>query len=82
MKDWSIGSWLSGLEGETFNIKIRKPNNQVIGLSITHKKTEEKEVYPEFEPDRQLLDFKWINNQIAYVSLNSFADEKIDSLFI
>jgi C-terminal processing protease CtpA/Prc len=82
MKDWSIGRLLSGLEGEVFKIKIRKPYNQIIELTLTHKNTEEKEVYPAFEPDHQLLDFKWINNQIAYVSLNSFEDEKIDSLFI
>ena len=82
LKDWSIGRLLSGLEGEVFKIKIKKPNNQISELTLTHKKTEEKEVYPAFEPDRQLLDFKWVNNQIAYVSLNSFEDEKIDSLFI
>ncbi|MBY0244721.1 MAG: hypothetical protein K2Q03_04625 [Sphingobacteriaceae bacterium] len=82
LEDWSIGKLLIGLEGEIFKIKIRKPNNKIIELTLTHKKTEEKEVYPAFEPDRQLLDFKWINNKIAYVSLNSFGDEKIDSLFI
>ena len=82
LKDWSIERLLIGLAGETFKIKIKKPSNQIIELTLTHKKTEEKEVYPEFEPNRQLLDFKWINKQIAYVSLNSFEDEKIDSLFI
>lgn len=82
LKDWGIGRLLTGLDGETFKIKIKKPNNKLIELTLTHKKTEEKEVYPAFEPDRQLLDFKWINNQIAYVSLNSFEDVKIDSLFI
>ena len=82
LRDWSIGRLLTGLDGETFKIKIKKPNNKIIELTLTHKKTEEKEVYPAFEPNRELLDFKWINNQIAYVSLNSFEDVKIDSLFI
>jgi C-terminal processing protease CtpA/Prc len=82
LKDWSTGRLLSGLEGEIFKLKIKKPNNQIIELSLTHKRTEEEGVYPEFEANKELLDFKWINDQIAYVSLNSFADEKIDSLFI
>jgi C-terminal processing protease CtpA/Prc len=82
LKDWSIGRLLTGLDGETFKIKIKKPNNQVIELTLTHKKTEEKEVFPDFDAKRELLDFKWINPQIAYVSLNSFGDRKIDSLFI
>lgn len=82
LKDWSIGRLLTGLDGETFKIKIKKPNNKILELNLIHKKTEEKEVYPAFEPDRQLLDFKWIDKQIAYVSLNSFEDVKINSLFI
>ena len=82
LQDWSISNLLKGLDGETFAIKIKKPNKKIIELTLTHKKTEEKEVYPPFEAERQLLDFKWINSETAYVSLNSFENEKIDSLFI
>jgi len=80
--DWSITGLLKGLEGESYNIKIKKPDGKVAALTLTHKKTEEKEVYPAFEPDRKLLDFSWQPGQIAYVGLNSFGDKKIDSLFI
>lgn len=82
LQDWSMEGLLSGLEGESFIVKIKKPNNQIIELKLTHKNTEEKEVYPAFEPERQLLDFKWLDGNVAYLSLNSFQDEKIDSLFI
>ncbi len=82
LQDWSTSNLLRGLEGETFQIKIKKPNKKIIELTLTHKKTTETEVYPAFEPDRQLLDFKWINKETAYVALNSFSDEKIDHLFI
>jgi C-terminal processing protease CtpA/Prc len=82
LQDWSMEGLLSGLEGESFIVKIKKPNNQILELKLTHKNTEENEVYPVFEPERQLLDFKWIDGNVAYVSLNSFQDEKIDSLFI
>lgn len=82
LQDWSVSNLLRGMEGETFKIKIRKPNKKIIELLLTHKKTEEKEVYPAFEADKQLLDFKWMNKETAYVALNSFSNEKIDSLFI
>jgi C-terminal processing protease CtpA/Prc len=82
LKDWSTSYLLQGLEGETFKLKIKKPNNKINELNLTHKTTEEKEVFPPFEPKKQLLDFKWLNKEMAYVSLNSFEHEKIDSLFV
>ena len=82
LKDWCISRLLIGLEGESYHVKIKKPDNKIIELVLTHKLTAEKEVYPAFEPSRQLLDFRWIGNEIAYVALNSFQDIKIDSLFI
>jgi C-terminal processing protease CtpA/Prc len=78
----SFSTLLKGMDGETFKIKIKKPNNDITELTLTHKRTEEKEVYPDFEAQRNLLDFKWINQETAYIALNSFADKKIDSLFI
>lgn len=78
----SFSSLLKGIDGETFKIKIKKPNNEVAEFTLTHQRTEEKEVYPDFDTQRNLLDFKWINDQTAYVALNSFADKQIDSLFI
>ena len=36
------------------------------------EEVKEKEVYPPFE-DRNLMDFKWIDDEIVYVSLNSFS---------
>ncbi|RDC54093.1 peptidase S41 [Pedobacter chinensis] len=82
LEDWSKSRLLQGLEGEEFIIKIRKPKGDIVTLNLIHKTTEEKEVYPAFPPESQLLDFKWYPNDIAYVALNSFGDEKIDSLFL
>ena len=82
LQDLSISWLLKGLEGDTYNIKIKKPDGQLLSLSLTHKRTEEKEVFPPFDSDRKLLDFSWKKNQIACLSLNSFDDKKIDSLFI
>lgn len=82
LKDWSYARLLQGLEGETFSIKIRTPKGAIIPLTLTHKRTTEEAVFPEFEPQKELMDFKWYeNNKVAYISLNSFGDEKIDTLF-
>ncbi|PYF74469.1 S41 family peptidase [Pedobacter nutrimenti] len=81
LKDLSISSLLKGLAGDEFTIKIRKPKGQMVSLKLTHKTTTEKEVYPAFDDENQLLDFKWYTNDIAYIALNSFGDRKIDTLF-
>lgn len=81
LMDWSINGLLRGMEGESYRIKLRKPDGKMLSLELKHARTAEQEVYPAFEPDRQLLDFKWLDKKVAYVALNSFGDEKIDSLF-
>lgn len=80
LMDMAVKFMLMGLEGETYNIKIRTPKGAVKTLALTHAKTEEQEVYPALEK-RELLDFKWYPNQTAYISLNGFHDPKINELF-
>lgn len=82
LKDISYSRLLEGLEGEKFSVKIKKPNGEVISLDLVHQKTKEEAVFPEFDPERELLDFKWYNaDNIAYISLNSFGNNKINELF-
>lgn len=82
LEDWSTARILSGLEGESYTVKIRRPDNKELTLQLTHKRTTEEAVYPAFEPNRSLLEMKWLKPGLAYVSLNSFGDPKIDTLFI
>jgi C-terminal processing protease CtpA/Prc len=82
LEDWSVIRLLNGLEGDQFHIKIRKPDTTVMALSITHRKTEETEVYPPFEENFPLLDLKWMEQDIALLTLNSFDNPLIDTLFI
>lgn len=82
LKDWGTRDLLKGVAGDTYKIKIKKPKGEVIALTLTHRKTEEQAVYPAFEPEKELIEFKWLPNDLAYVALNSFDDAKIDSLFI
>ena len=81
LEDNCISRLLQGLSGESFKLKILKPNKQILNLTLTHKKTLEEKVYPDWE-NIGLLDFKWLDNKIAYLGLNSFEDPKIDTLFI
>ena len=67
-------------EGTSFDVTFQLPNGEIKELELVHTETTEKEVYPEFE-DRQLFEFKWIDDDIAYISLNSFSNPKIDTLF-
>jgi len=81
LQDWAVSGMFRAPKGTSFNIRFKLPNGNIKDLTLTHTETTEKEVYPEFE-NSQLLDFKWINEDIAYLALNSFGNPKIDSLFI
>ncbi len=74
LKDMSVNRLLQGLEGDTYQIKIKPRKGDVITLNLTHAITKEEGVYPAFENKRELVEFKWLPNQIAYVGLNSFDD--------
>jgi len=81
LQDWSVIKLFEGLKGQKYEIKIKTPDGKTKTLSLIHDISLEKEIYPPFE-DRQLLDFKWYDNQIAYIALNSFGYPKIDTLFV
>jgi C-terminal processing protease CtpA/Prc len=80
LEDWAASNLLRGLEGETYQIKIKTPQNQEKSLTITHTKTQEVTVYPPFEED-SLLVMKWLNDDILYLALNSFGNNKINRDF-
>ncbi len=81
LQDNCISRLLQGLDGEVFKIKIQKPNKKILDLVLTHKKTLEEKVFPDWGSEN-LLEFKWLENKIAYLALNSFDDPKIDTLFL
>jgi hypothetical protein len=70
---------LQGLEGEQYILEIKKPTGKIFELTVSHSKCTETEVYPKTETSGNLIEFKWYENQVAYVALNSFQDESIDS---
>ncbi len=81
LQDLSFARLLQGLRGEKYDIKIKTPSGVMKTLSLVHERTSEEQVYPPFET-RELLDFRWYGDQIAYVALNSFGSPRIDTLFV
>lgn len=72
---------LEGFDNEQYSLTIKKPNQEIISLTVKHSTSSEKEIYPAKEKN-SLIDFKWCDQQIAYLALNSFEDKAIDSLFM
>ncbi|MFN8349319.1 MAG: S41 family peptidase [Spirosomataceae bacterium] len=84
--DMASGMLLRGFPGSTFSVKIKKPSGEVTEHVLTHAKVTARDLFPApdyywDEKKRGLLDYKTMDNDIAYVALNSFEDAKIVSLF-
>lgn len=82
LEDISTTDMLQGLEGEQYKLKIKTPGGKTFELAVAHSTCAETELYPAIEESTNLIDFKWHKNQIAYIALNSFENESIDSLFV
>jgi len=82
LEDEAIGGLLRGMTGASYRVKIKRPDGSVLPLTLTHERTKDTAFYPPFPPQAGLLQLKWYNNDIAYLALNAFDDEKIDSLFL
>lgn len=82
LEDIATAEMLMGIDGQHYQLKIKKPNGEILDLVVTHSKCTETELYPSDNSTFNLLDFNWHDNQIAYVALNSFQDQSIDSIFI
>jgi C-terminal processing protease CtpA/Prc len=82
LEDMATMDMLQGFEGEQYTLTIKKPDGEIIDLLVEHRTCTETEIYPAKNVSPNLLDLEWFENKIAYVALNSFQDESIDSLFI
>jgi len=80
LEDLCVARLLQGPKGDHFDITLRTPEGTMKELALVHDWTDEQEVYPIPEA-QELLIFKWCDNHIAYVALNSFMDPRIDTLF-
>jgi len=81
LKDWAVSNMLQGMAGHQYKLKIKQPSGNIINLDVTHKRTTDTSFYPLFKQD-SLLSVKWYDNGIAYMALNSFGDDMIDTMFL
>jgi C-terminal processing protease CtpA/Prc len=80
LEDAATSLMFLDLKGSTYLIKIKTPKGSIKEMKLIHEPTPEEDVYPPFEEFKP-LEFKWLHNQIAYCSLNTFGYQKLDSLF-
>lgn len=76
-----ISRLLSSPKGTKYNLELKKPNGQIFNLKVTHQELTDKKIYPPYKQEK-LLEFKWKENNIAYLALNGFSDPKIISIFL
>ena len=79
LDDLSIKYLLEGFKGSKFTLELKLPNNKIKTIDLTHNESIDEELYP--EEKNALFEFKWINNEIAYIALNSFSSWEIMDLF-
>lgn len=79
LEDWSIAYLLEGYVGSTFELELKLPNGSSKFLKLTHNKSEDTVLYP--EENKDLFEFKWMKDSVAYVALNSFSSWDIMKSF-
>lgn len=80
-EDMAISNIIAGLRGTTYHVKLKRPNGTIFPLTLTHEQTTDTAFFPALNT-RPLLELKWYPNDVAYLALNSFGNEKIDTLFL
>lgn len=80
LNDWAVSRMFRSPEGTSYDVTLRLPDGTTKELKLTHSDVIEEKVYPTFE-ESSLLGFEWLDDNIAYLALNSFGDDKIISLF-
>lgn len=81
LEDEATRILLEGLRGDSYKLKIKRPDATYYEVTVSHADCAETELYPIVNNQYNLLDFKWLENKTAYLALNSFQDRTIDSLF-
>jgi C-terminal processing protease CtpA/Prc len=80
-RNWATSSMFLGFFGQKFDIKLKTPTGEVRSLSLVLRKSEEKNLIPP-EVKKELFTFKWLEGQVAYLSMTSFFYAKIDTMFL
>jgi len=68
---------LSGLEGDQYDVELKMPNGVIKKIHVIHSKTEEKELSSIPLPKRNNFEFKWLNDETAYIAIRTFDDASV-----
>jgi len=79
-QDLAVTHMLEGYIGTKYRLELKRPDGKIKSLTVTHSKTEEKEVYPAFK-ENEVLDVKWYGDNMAYLAFDSFSDWGISMAF-
>lgn len=67
--------------GTSYELLLQKPDGKKVELEVTHALGQEEKMYPDWER-RELFEFKWVDDEMAYIALNSFMDPTLNELFV
>jgi hypothetical protein len=69
LKDICVSWLLLGQKGDSYKIKIKKPNAKVIDLTLVHEETKEEAIYPNYDFEKKLyrLDYRQQGKRIMEV---------------
>ncbi len=71
---------LQGPTGTSFEMVLKYPDGQTEAMNLTLTETQDKAVFPEIKR-RPPMEFEWLEDGTAYISLNTFSNPEINSLF-
>ncbi len=72
---------LSGLAGEQYSIHFKTPKGVTKNIKLTHGKTEESVMASGSMSIREVFEFKWLENDIAYIAIRSFENGEVVKKF-
>jgi len=73
---------LLGKPNTMVTLTVETPDGAIRKVTTKFRKAGTKNAWQRQRTERSLSEFKWLENGIAYIALNSFADEKIVDAFV
>lgn len=80
LEDWGVSKMLKGVLGTSVEIEFITPKKQTKKLLLKRGEFAGEEMFPA-KKAWELLEFKWLEKNTAYLALNSFGDEAIIEKF-
>ncbi|EAY25710.1 peptidase, S41 family [Microscilla marina ATCC 23134] len=77
--DRGIRTMLQGKKGDRVHLKVKQPSGKILKIKLPRDRTGVQWVKPIKRP--ALLEFKWLEGQIAYLAINSFSNNRIQKEF-